>query len=158
MGIVLAGADGFMIAPQGEQPMPASMRQRAEDQLAHVPLLLLRQRSQPGFEAVAAGEGKTGDTATSLLAITYKGRTSNLAIDPQTGRVLSVSFKGAGPDGVPGDMVNTFGDFRSAGGLTLPHKQTTSLNGETNATATLAKVAINGPVDETAWTRKGAAK
>ena len=62
--------------------MPASMRQQAEDQLAHVPILLLRQRAQPGFEAVAAGEGKSGDTATALLAITFKGRTTTLGIDP----------------------------------------------------------------------------
>ena len=156
MAIVLAGADGFMMSPQGEQPMPASMRQQAEDQLAHVPLLLLRQRREPGFEAVAAGEGKTGDTATSLLTITFKGRTTTYAVDPATGHILSASFKGAGPDGVPGDMVNTFADFRPAGGLTLPHKQTTTLNGEVNASATLSKVAVNGPVDEAAWKRKGA--
>ena len=60
MAMVIAGAEAFMITPQGEQPMPASMRQQAEEQLAHVPLLLLRQRTQPGFEAVAAGEGKSG--------------------------------------------------------------------------------------------------
>ena len=60
MAVVIAGPEAFMITPQGEQPMPASMRQQAEEQLAHVPLLLLRQRTQPGFEAVAAGEGKSG--------------------------------------------------------------------------------------------------
>ncbi len=156
MSVVLAGADGFMMSPQGEQPMPASIRQQIEDQLAQVPLLLLRQRTQPGFEAVAAGEGKSGDTATSILAITYKGKTSTFGIDPQSGHVLSVAFKGAGPDGVPGDMVNTFSDFRPAGGLTLPHKHATTLNGESNATGTLSKISINVPVDEALWKRKSA--
>ena len=74
-----------MISPQGEQPMPASMRQQVEDQLAHVPLLLLRQRTQPGFEAVAAGEGKSGDTATALLAITFQGRTARSASTRRAG-------------------------------------------------------------------------
>jgi hypothetical protein len=156
MAIVLAGSDSFMISPQGEQAMPASMRQQAEDQLAHVPVLLLRQRTQPGFEAVAAGEGKSGDAATALLAITHKGRTSTLALDLQSGRVLSVAFKGAGPDGVPGDMVQTFADFRPVGGLTLPHKQSTMLNGEMSANGTIAKISINVPVDEAVWKRKGA--
>jgi zinc protease len=156
MAVVMAGPEAFMITPQGEQPMPASMRQQAEDQLAHVPVLLLRQRTQPGFEAVAAGEGKSGDTTTALLAVTFKGRTSTLGIDPQSGRVLSVAFRGAGPDGVPGDMVQTFTDFRPAGGVTLPFAQTTAMNGETNATSTLTGVTINAAVDEALWKRKGA--
>jgi hypothetical protein len=156
MAVVIAGAEAFMISPQGEQPMPASMRQQAEEQLAHVPLLLLRQRTQPGFEAVAAGEGKSGDTATSLLAITFKGRTSTLGIDPQSGRVLTVSFRGAGPDGVPGDMVHTFSDFRPAGGLTVAFAQSTTLNGENSATSTLSAVTVNAAVDDALWKRKSA--
>jgi zinc protease len=156
MALVIAGSDAFMISPQGEQAMPASMRKQAEDQLAHVPMLLLRQRAKPGFEAVAAGEGKSGDTATALLAITHEGRTATLGIDRQSGRVLSVAFKGAGPDGVPGDMVQTFGDFRPVGGLTLPHTQSTTLNGENNANGTLAKISVNVPIDEAVWKRKAA--
>ncbi len=156
MAIVIAGTEAFMISPQGEQPMPASMRQQAEDQLAHVPILLLRQRTQPGFDAVAAGEGKSGDTATALLTVTFKGRTTTLGIDPQSGRVLSASFRGAGPDGVPGDVVNTYADFRPAAGLTLPFAQSTSLNGEKNATSTLSAVAVNAAVDEALWKRKAA--
>jgi len=156
MAIVIAGTEAFMISPQGEQPMPASMRQQAEDQLAHVPILLLRQRTQPGFDAVAAGEGKSGDTATALLTVTFKGRTTTLGIDPQSGRVLSASFRGAGPDGVPGDVVNTYADFRPASGLTLPFAQSTTLNGEKNATSTLSAVAVNAAVDEALWKRKAA--
>ena len=90
------------------------------------------------------------------LAVTFKGRTSTLGIDPQSGRVLTVSFRGAGPDGVPGDMVHTFSDFRPAGGLTLPFAQSTTLNGEAHATSTVSAVTINAPVDEALWKRKGA--
>jgi zinc protease len=156
MTVVIAGPEAFMITPQGEQAMPASMREQAENQLAHVPMLLLRQRTQPGFEAVAAGEGKSGDTATALLAITFKGRTSTLGIDPQSGRVLTVSFRGSGPDGVPADTVQTFSDFRPAGGLTLPFAQSTSLNGEAYATSTVSAVTVNAAVDDALWKRKGA--
>ena len=156
MAVVIAGPEAFLITPQGEQPMPASVRKQAEEQLAHVPLLLLRQRTQPGFEAVAAGEGKSGETATALLAITFKGRTSTFGIDPQSGRVLTVSFRGAGPDGVPGDMVHTFSDFRPAGGLTVAFAQSMTLNGESSATSTLSAVTVNEAVDEAQWKRKSA--
>jgi hypothetical protein len=156
MAIVMAGTEGFMVAPQGEQPMPPSMRQQVEDQMAHTPLLLLRHRAAAGFEVAAAGEGKAGDAATALLTVTFKGRTTTFGLDPQSGRVLSAAFKGAGPDGVPGDMVNTFSDFRPAGNLTLPYKQASTLNGEPIATGTLATITINGPVDDALWKRKGA--
>jgi len=156
MAVVIAGADAFMISPQGEQPMPASMRQQAEEQLAHVPILLLRQRTQPGFDVAAAGEGKSGDTTTALLAVTYKGQTTTLGIDPQNGRILSAAFRGAGPDGVPGDVVHTFTDFRPTGGLTLPFAQSTTLNGEGSASSTLTAVTVNGTVDDALWKRKGA--
>jgi zinc protease len=156
MALVIAGTEAFMISPQGEQAMPASMREQAEDQLSHVPLLLLRQRTQPGFEVAAAGEGKSGDTATALLAINFKGRTTTLGIDPQNGRVLSASFRGAGPDGVPGDVVHSYADFRPTGGLTLPFAQSTALNGEGNAKSTLSAITVNAPVDDALWKRKGA--
>ena len=146
-----------MISPQGEQPMPASMRQQVEDQLAHVPLLLLRQRTQPGFEAVAAGEGKSEDTATALLAITFQGRTSTLGVDPQSGRVLTVSFRGAGPETVfPATWSTPSAIFARRGGLTVPFAQSTTMNGEPSATTTVAAVTINGTVDEALWKRKAA--
>jgi hypothetical protein len=156
MAMVIAGGEAFMDTPQGQQPMPPSVRQQAEEQLAHVPLLLLRHRAEPGFEVSAAGEGKSGDTATSLLTIAFKGRTTTYGVDPQTGRVLSISFRGAGPDGVPGDIVHSFSDFRPAGGLTLPFKQSTTLNGEGNAQATTSAITVNTAIDDALWKRKAA--
>jgi len=153
VAIVLAGADAFMITPQGEQTMPPSMRERTEEQLSRTPLLLLRHRAEPGFEALAAGEGKSGDVATQQLAITFKGRTTTFGVDPATGRVLTASYRGAGPDGAPGDVVETYGDFKPAGGLTLPHSQKSTLNGDESASGTLSTVTVNGPVDEAVWKR-----
>jgi hypothetical protein len=153
--MIVAGSEAFVISPQGEQAMPSSIRERIDEQMVRVPLLLLRQRTQPGFEAVAAGEGKAGDVTTSLVTVTLKGNVTTLGLDP-TGRIVTVAFRGAGPDGVPGDMLHTYSDFRPAGSLTLPYKQQTTLNGEVNGTATTATVAINQPVDEALWKRKGA--
>ena len=153
VAIVVAGADAWMQTPQGEQTMPTSMRGQIEEQVSSTPVLLLRHRADAGFEAVAAGEGKAGDVTTALVAITFKGRTTTLGLDPATGRVLSAAFKGAGPDGTPGDMFQTFSDFRPTQGLTLPFGQVSMRNGEVNATATLSTVAINEPVDEGLWKR-----
>ena len=56
---------------------------RSTISLAHA-VLLLRHRAEPGFEAVAAGEGKAATRATALVAITFKGRTTTLGSTPQT--------------------------------------------------------------------------
>jgi hypothetical protein len=154
VAIVLSGADGWMQSPQGEQAMPSSMRGQIEEQIASTPLLLLRHRAEPGFEAAASGEGKTGDVATSLVTITFKGRSTTLGIDPATGRVLSAAFRGAGPDGAPGDIQQTFSDFRPTSGLTLPFGQISLRNGEPTATVTLTSVTLNEPVDDALWKRK----
>jgi zinc protease len=156
MTLVIAGSEAFMVTPQGEQPMPASMREQADEQLTRVPLLLLRRRAEAGFEAVAAGEGKSGDATTALVTVTFKGKTTTLGLDPQSGHIVTVSFRGPGPDGVPGDIVHTFSDFRAEGGLTLPHKQTTTINGQPSASGTVTTATINQPVDEALWKRKGA--
>lgn len=154
VAVVLAGPDAFMVTPQGEQTMPQSVRERTEDQLARSPVLLLQRRGEAGFEAVAAGEGKSGDVATSLVSVTFKGRTSTLGIDPATGRVLTVSYKGAGQDGAPADVVDSYSDFRPAGGLTLPFAQSSTTNGDQAASAKLSAVTVNGPVDDAVWQRK----
>jgi zinc protease len=154
VAIVLSGADGWMQSPQGEQAMPSSMRGQIEEQIASTPLLLLRHRAEPGFDAVASGEGKSGDVTTSLVTITFKGRSTTLGIDPATGRVLSAAFRGAGPDGTPGDILQTFSDFRPTSGLTLPFGQISLRNGEPSATITLTSVTVNEPVDDALWKRK----
>jgi predicted Zn-dependent peptidase len=150
--IVVAGADGWMSTPQGEQAMPSSVRGQIEEQIASTPLLLLRHRAEAGFEAAAAGDGKAGDVVTSLVAITFKGKTTTLGLDPASGRVLSAAFHSSGPEG-PGEMFQTFSDFRPTQGLTLPYGQVSMRNGEVNATATLSTVAVNEPVDEGLWKR-----
>ncbi len=63
MSMVVTPEAAFMTTPQGEQPMPASMRERVVKELARTPLLLLRQRNAAGFKATATGAGKSGDTA-----------------------------------------------------------------------------------------------
>ena len=57
---------------------------------------------------------------------------------------------------MPGDIVHTFSDFRPAGGLTMPFKQSTTLNGEGNAQGTTSAITVNAAVDDGVWKRKAA--
>jgi hypothetical protein len=124
MAVVIAGTEAFMISPQGEQPIPASMREQAEDSSPTCRSCCSASARSPASTPWRPVRARAG-TPRRRLAITFKGRTTTLGIDPQSGRVLSASFRGAGPDGVPGDVVHTYADFRPAGGLTLPFAQST---------------------------------
>jgi predicted Zn-dependent peptidase len=147
MAIVVTPQASFMQTPQGEQPMPPSMKERVVKEIGHSPLLLLRHRGAPGFTATAVGAGTSGDTPTEQVAIEHAGETVTLGIDPKTGRVLTVAFRGALPTGAPADVVQTLSDFRDVSGVMLPFKTAIAFNGEAGASATSTSIRLNEPVD-----------
>lgn len=149
VSMVVSPAGGFLQTPQGAQPMPESERTAMKKELVHSPILLLRNRAAAEFKAAATGAGKAGDTAVENVRVEYAGETLTLGIDPATGHVLTVSYRGPGPGGgPPGDVVQTFSDFRSVdGGLTLPFKMVGTFNGEQAMSSTTESITVNAPVD-----------
>jgi hypothetical protein len=83
------------------------------------------------------------------VRVEFGGEALTLGIDPASGRVLTVSYRGPGPGGgPPGEVVQTFSDFRSVeGGLTLPFKMVGTFNGEQAMTSTTDSITVNAPVD-----------
>ena len=151
MSMVVTPEESFITTPQGEQPMPPSMKERVMKELGHAPILLLRHRDAAGFKATAAGEGKSGETPTENVSIEHGGETVTLAVDPATGRVLAVSYRGAGPTGAPADVVQTYSDFRDVAGMLLPFKTTSTFNGEPGTSSTASSILLNEPVDPKAF-------
>ncbi len=63
MTMTIAGATGTVQGgPQGSMPLPETQRTQMLKQVQRSPIFLLQRRSQPGFKAVAAGEGNVGET------------------------------------------------------------------------------------------------
>jgi zinc protease len=153
MSLVLTPEAAFAITPQGERPLPPSMRERLEKELRHAPLLLLRHRNDPSFKPNALGAGKAGDAAVELVGVEFGGETITLGIDSASGRVLSVAYRGEGPSGAPGDIVQTLSDFRDVSGVMLPFKSTSTFNGEPGSASTSDTIVLNGPVDATKFAR-----
>jgi zinc protease len=152
MGTVLlvsTPTDSFMKTPQGTQPLPDSQKANMRKELVRTPLLLLRNRAKPEFKAAAVGSGKAGDTAVELVKVEFGGETVTLGIDPSTGRILSAAHRGMNPMGVPGDVFQTYSDFRSVDGFMLPFKSAATMNGQPQMSSTLESIAVNVPVDET---------
>jgi hypothetical protein len=145
--VIVTPDAAFAITPRGEQPLPPPMREQANKDMLHTPVLLMRHRSDPAFKAAAAGSGKAGDTAVELVAVQYAAENVTLGIDPATGRVLTVAYRGEGPTGAPGDIVETLSDFRDVSGLMLAFKSTSTFNGEPGTSSTTEAITINAPVD-----------
>lgn len=127
-----------------EEPVRAAL----EQSLYRHPLAILKARRSPGFVAFAAGKGKVGETEVELIKVGYKGATTQLAIDPQTGRTLQAAYRGR--MSAFGDVVITYSDFREANGLVLPYKIEESFNGKPLASParTVESVAINAQLDQ----------
>jgi len=73
---------------------------------------------------------------------------TTLGIEPESGRVLQIAYRGTDLTGAPGDMVLIHSDFRPVGQLILPFASTTTFNGQPSMTVKIEKVAVNVPVDE----------
>jgi zinc protease len=147
IAMVMTPKASFVQSPQGTQPMPDSQRQRLESSLRRSPVVLLRERKAAGFKATAAGSGKAGETPVELVAIELGGDVTTLSVDPATGRILSLSYRGEGPAGAPGAIVQNFSDFRPVSGLTLPFKMESTFNGKPAVSSTTEAITLNGAID-----------
>ena len=146
---VVTPAGGFFATARGGgDDMIDEQRAAYEKQFARNVISLLRARRDAGFAASAAGTGKAGETAVEQVDVSARGSAARLGIDPATGRVLSLAYRGRGPGGMFGDIVQTFSDFRAVEGLTLPFKTAATFNGEPSPahSSTVESIVINAPV------------
>ena len=99
MTMTIAGASGTVQGgPQGSMPLPETQRTQMLKQVQRSPIFLLQRRGQPGFKAVASGEGTVGETAVTLVSVDVDGDAMTLGIDPKTGQIRSLLARGHRPD------------------------------------------------------------
>lgn len=156
---VVNAGDGFYAMPRNTGDMIAEQRAAFLGQYKRGLLPLLRARKGAGFTAAATGAAKSGDANVERVAVSFDGVTAVLSIDPATGRVHSLSYRGRGPSGAFGEIVQTFSDFRAVEGLTLPFKTAATFNGEAEPalSSTVESITINGPVPPALFERPKAA-
>ena len=156
MTMTIAGASGTVQGgPQGSMPLPEAQRTQMLKQIQRSPIFLLQRRAQAGFKAVAAGEGKVGETPVSLVRVEVEGDSMTLGIDPATGQLRSLLARGTGPTGAPADVLTEYDDYRAAGGITVAHARRSIIGGTTSQKVTVKSVQVNPPVPADAF---GAAK
>lgn len=154
MTMVLTPAGAFANTPQGVMDLPESQREEVEKSARRSPLMLLRARNDADYVATMAGSAQVDGTPVELVQVEHRGDVTTLGIDPETGRLLQVSYQGSsGMGGAPGEVTQTFSDFREVDGLTYPFSMIGSFDGEQNTSLSLESIEVDPEIEETAFTR-----
>jgi YHS domain-containing protein len=125
------------------------------------PLRILSTRREPGFVACSTGMRECiaapgeGEIEVELLTVWFDGAATVLGVEPQTGRIRLMRFRGRGLSAAVGETEKIYGAFHDVGGLTLPGAVLLRFNGKDreDASGTFDVQAINDPSDESAFTR-----
>jgi predicted Zn-dependent peptidase len=153
MTTVMTPADAFLKTPAGVRPVPDSMKREIQKLVHRIPLALLRLRGEAGFKAAVVGREEIDSKQTAQVQVEYNGDVSTLSIDPETGRIVRLKYRGANMTGVAGEMVRNYSDFRQAGSVTVPFAWKETFNGEPSMSGVVEGVAVNVPIDETLFAK-----
>jgi YHS domain-containing protein len=147
LATVVTPAEAFFVM-RGADSMFDEQRAHFRKQFRRNLLAVLRARRGEGFTAAAVGAGRVGESNVEQVLVNFDGVRLTLGVEASTGRVLSLSQRGRGPGGAFGEIVETFSDFRTVDGLSLPFKVSGTFNGEADPTRTyrVESLVINGEV------------
>jgi YHS domain-containing protein len=142
---VITPSESFVTANNRTRPMAEDNRAAIFKDLKRDPMFLLRARNLPDFKVWLSSEDS--------VDIELAGFSTTLGIDPETGRVISQTYRGRGPGGVVGQVLISYSDFRTVEGLSLPFKTTATFDGQPfpALSATVEAITINGQIDPSAF-------
>lgn len=112
-------------SPRVAEPEIADVMKR---ETLRIPIVLLAHRAEKGFVAIATGAEKLGDLTLEKVEIGYFGTKTTWFIDPATGRIHRIAY--IARNGLFGDYVRDFSDFRTIDGLVYPFKVDVTFNGK----------------------------
>jgi len=124
--VLRAGVEGRLLTPS-----TWAARHEFELQLSRELVFLLRQRGNSfGFAAWSTGPVEVGGRALEALVVHWNNRNTTLLVDPATGRVERMRWRGRLDPGPNGDVIVDFEDFGAVGKLTLPRARRVRFDGE----------------------------
>ena len=153
MSMVLSGDGGFAVTPQGVVDIPPSQLAALRKNASRNVLALLRARNEPGFVATVLSPVELDGTPLERLQIEVAGEVTVVALESESGRIRQVSYQGQGPTGAPGEVVETYSDWREVGDLSYPFAVVGTFDGEQMQRVTVQGVEIDGEVDESTFER-----
>ncbi len=154
-GEILQAYDGkssWAKTPQGIQEVPGGGDEAADDLFRETIFLLAKS---PGYSAQNLGPAQFGDKQAVALLVTDPAtkRQVKLFVDPATNLIIGKEYTGKGPSGRPGEMKETYSDFKDVDGLKLPAKTLVTENGKKAAEITVSKTILNTGVADSAFAK-----
>jgi hypothetical protein len=139
------GATPWMQAQGSTRMLEGEDARRLHDDVARDLFLLAYPVVADDYVLQGLGE-QEGLTVVEVRAPT--GSMFTVYLDPDTGLYRKVEYQGTHPmTGDPATIVETYSDFRDAGGLQRPYRVVTTVDGEKLAEATVTEITINGSVE-----------
>jgi zinc protease len=148
MAMVYTPQESFAVTPNGVQPLPESQAADLSKSFHRQQIGLLKLRKESGFAAVFEGNGEVEGTSVENVRVEVRGERLSLAIDPASGHILQLTYRGQNMQGVPGEVVQTFSDFRQVQGVTVPFRSVSTFNGEPLLSTEVQELVVNAPVED----------
>jgi len=144
------GAKGWMKSPQGVQDAPASAAEQAKTNALRDTIAVLGSFDSPGYTVQALGPSKLGGSEVEGVLVKNESAKFEirLFVDPKTGLLAGKTYTGQMMGRPPGEQVETFSDFRDAGGIKLPFHISTTHNGQKAAEQKYSEFKINPGVSD----------
>jgi zinc protease len=150
MSVVVTPAAAFATMGPASQDLPGSMRQEITSDMKRNLIYIARHANDPSQTVSAVPGEKIGDVQTETLTVTNGGVTTQLDVDPATGRVLRTrytSMRAAGPTPGPAQTVNELSDWRAVEGINFAFAYRRSENGEEVSNTKVNEIKVNPPID-----------
>ena len=157
MVTVVTPEGGFMSTPQGTRDLPESRLADTRKSMRRELVALLRAVDEPGLEAVATDPGSVADRPVERVQVSVGDQLVTLGIDPESGEVLEMVYRGSGFGGAPGEIRKVYSDFRQVGGLRLPYRTSSTFEGEPYIATTAERIEVDAAVDKALFERPAAA-
>jgi YHS domain-containing protein len=126
---LLLPAGGWGMSQGRATPMLEAAAGNARVDLGRHPVVILRQRTAPGFAAAAHGPGNVAGLRLDQVRVRNGRIDVTLGLDPDSGVIRTLAYVDRGPQGEYGQFVVVYDDYRDVGGLKLPFARRTLFDG-----------------------------
>jgi zinc protease len=146
--MVVTPDSGFMaVQGRGVQDMPSSRRDETLAQLRRDLVNIAQHVDDPAYSFVKTGTDKAGEKMVDVVDVSGPGVSFQWFVDPETGRVVSTTYKSMGQSGMV-DSETDFSDWRPVeGGLNLPFHRDNKQEGKDSSSAQFTSFQINPQID-----------
>jgi hypothetical protein len=148
------GDVAWFASNESAERMAKSQHRAYRRMISRNPLIIVRSRALPTFICSHIGEGEINGAAVEQVAVALNGATTILLIDPTSGKLNGMTFRGRGPNAFLGEVEFALSNHQTFDGVTIPVTRTATFNGEhaPAMSGTIDEVRINQPIDPAQFT------